>query len=1073
MRTAPKILLGLATVLLISLVGCLLREQTTEHSSQTSPPRKANHPNQPTPSQPTPPPSSQPPSPSQITAPPIQAELSAHDTAHEEIADLLSAIGPLDTPEKRAQVTAQIKTIEVQKRKAIEAKAKALGIPLVQTRSDGSRILLDHFQGNRPIYIENHNANAAISTNAHLVRQTSPFNVDGSGILIGMWEVFLGRPSHQEFGNPSRYSPIDGSGTDDHATHVAGTLIAQGISSSRKGMAPAASLLAYNTSNDISEMTAIGAASPNDTNKIVISNHSYGIISGWDSVDNVFWGTFINDSTNTNDYDSDFGRYSSDARSIDAIVSSLPYYLPFYSAGNHRNDGPPFSGETWTHNGFGGTSYTYNSATHPRGDGQYKNGYDSIAGEQTSKNILTIGATNDAVSSGNRNLNNATLSSFSSTGPTDDGRIKPDLVANGVSLSSSSGASNTSYINFSGTSMSSPNATGSAALLVDYYKNRFPGQAMRASTLKALLIHTADDLEDTGPDYRTGWGQINTLAAANLISAHAEYPDGLIRENSITTSQTSQTFNISAAGDEPLKVTICWTDPAGPSQFGHDSRSQNLLNDLNLRIDGPGGTFYPWIMPYVGNWTTSTIDDPATTGINTVDNVEQVLIPNPTAGNYTVTVDFAGSLFGGSQVFSTIFSGLSTNDLVITPPSSLNPSGPQGGPFNIEQFTFTLTNVSDNQTLAWTASEDVNWLEIEPTSGSLAPGGAATVSIDLNSTTSVLPDNLYQANLTFRDITSGIDSIYSINLRILPNGTLPIIENFENELPDYWSISGTNNARTLVTGSYGPNNGTRHLQMDASPTGLSSNTLTLSANLTNSSNVSLSFWARESSDELHPAPTSPYTGSANFDGLAISPDGTTWYPVFTFPSFFSSYTQFTIDLDQQLTTYGIQYTDSFQICFSHYDDFSYPNDAIFIDDISLTGDQLTPIEQWRLTHFGITEATGNAANDADPNNDGITNLLAFALGLSPFERTSNPLTLQLKDDEFRLSYSRSLDALASGLTFQIEYSDNLQDPWSTLDVNESVLGTTNGLQSVLTTLPPGSSGKRFARLVVTDPLSNN
>ena len=119
-------------------------------------------------------------------------------------------------------------------------------------------------------------------------------------------------------------------------------------------------------------------------------------------------------------------------------------------------------------------------------------------------------------------MSKATISSFSSTGPTDDGRIKPDLVANGVNLTSTD-IGGYDYLTISGTSMSSPNACGSATLLVDQYKRLFGG-AMRASTLKALLIQTADDIGNPGPDYFFGWGLINVKRAADLLIEQREFP---------------------------------------------------------------------------------------------------------------------------------------------------------------------------------------------------------------------------------------------------------------------------------------------------------------------------------------------------------------------------------------------------------------------------------------------------------------------------------------------------------------------------------------------------------------------
>jgi subtilisin family serine protease len=109
--------------------------------------------------------------------------------------------------------------------------------------------------------------------------------------------------------------------------------------------------------------------------------------------------------------------------------------------------------------------------------------------------------------------------SFSSLGPARDGRIKPDIVANGHDVYSASSSGDSAYATKGGTSMATPNAAGSAALLIE--RARLAGRTLRASSLKGLIIHTADDLGTAGPDYKHGWGLINAQAAADLIDSAA------------------------------------------------------------------------------------------------------------------------------------------------------------------------------------------------------------------------------------------------------------------------------------------------------------------------------------------------------------------------------------------------------------------------------------------------------------------------------------------------------------------------------------------------------------------------
>ncbi len=122
------------------------------------------------------------------------------------------------------------------------------------------------------------------------------------------------------------------------------------------------------------------------------------------------------------------------------------------------------------------------------------------------KNILTVGAVNP-IAAGYSSAADVLMSSFSSWGPTDDGRIKPDVVADGVGLTSSIASSNNAYATYSGTSMATPNVTGSLLLLQEYYVQLHPGIFMRSATLKGLTIHTADEAgPNPGPDYQFGWG---------------------------------------------------------------------------------------------------------------------------------------------------------------------------------------------------------------------------------------------------------------------------------------------------------------------------------------------------------------------------------------------------------------------------------------------------------------------------------------------------------------------------------------------------------------------------------------
>jgi hypothetical protein len=422
-------------------------------------------------------------------------------------------------------------------------------------------------------------------------------------------------------------------------------------------MASAATVDSYDWNNDASEMISRGAVVAGDPGKIQLSNHSYNYIGGWNYVGGAVTWEWHGSGSSSTSVEDDFGRYNTYARDADSMAYNAPYYLVFRSAGNERSDNPS-SGQSVALTP-GGTAVTYDAATHPGGDGTYRGGYDTIGFNALGKNVITVGSASDAVAGGLRSPAQAEVSYFSSWGPTDDGRIKPDVVANGDSVYSTLGSGDNAYGAYSGTSMASPNACGSASLLIELYNRLFPGQAMRSSTLKGLLIHTADDRGLPGPDYQYGWGLVNAKAAADVIRISRDSPDtATLVENQLTSSLLTRTHPFAWDGISPLRATLCWTDPAGTATTTVDSRSPRLVNNLNLKIMAPDGTEYrPYVMPFVGTWTQSSMALPATTGINNTDNVEQIYIAAPPLpGTWQAVVSIPASPTA-TQHYSLLMSG--------------------------------------------------------------------------------------------------------------------------------------------------------------------------------------------------------------------------------------------------------------------------------------------------------------------------------------------------------------------------------------------------------------------------------
>lgn len=541
----------------------------------------------------------------------------------------------LADPQQRALVVAEMTAAENARYAAVRAKAENLGLPVKIDGPMGGLAILHDFRGNEPLYRGTLNANAAISTGANLIRQASPYNLTGSGLKVGVWDGGSVRNTHQEFDTTRVVRKNTNAPFDDHATHVAGTIGARGIRAAAKGMAPFIAIDSYDWSGDYAEMTAAGAASATDNpaTKIPVSNHSYGA---------------------ANPTVADMGRYEADCNSTDALLAALPHYLAFWAAGNEQDDpviGRPFSGyQTITFNGL-------------------------------AKNVMTVGAANDAVTAGIRDVSKGLLASFSSMGPCDDGRIKPDIVANGVGLYSCvSSNNNISYDTYDGTSMATPNAAGSAALLQQLYRPRFGARLMPASMLKALIIHTADDMGRPGPDYQYGWGYMNVKAAADLILAHKADPSvPKLFENTVTSSAKVRTTSVTWDGVSPIRATLVWTDPPGAAQTASNSRTPNLVNDLDLKVVAPDGstTYLPYVMPFVGSWTSASMTANATKGTNKVDNVECVDIPAPTqTGTYTVHVGLYGTnrLTGADQPYSLVVTAGAVPVPTPAPPPPTNAS---------------------------------------------------------------------------------------------------------------------------------------------------------------------------------------------------------------------------------------------------------------------------------------------------------------------------------------------------------------------------------------------------------------
>ena len=520
--------------------------------------------------------------------------------------------------------------------KVLNSKAAQLGIPLVLKDEEGQEygFLKNLDENNIPEYTYLRNQVSQTTIGVDKVKNGGSANLDlsGSGVRLGIWDGDV-RITHQEFSGRISRGDTFGGTLSNHGTHVTGTVGATGVDASAQGMSHAATLRVFNTNNDISEMANEAAAS----NPIVASNHSYGPDYGW-----VFLPTgwdWIGGNNQIEDWR--HGAYLQEAIAYDQVARNAPFYSIVVAAGNEQTNG---TANAHTHGGSGNfTDF------HPI-DGV---GGDCLPNDATAKNVITVGNAL-AIPGGYAIPGDVVLSQSSSVGPPDDGRIKPDLVAQGNGVYSSEAASNANYDFMSGTSMSAPAITGSIGLLTQHWSNTHSGSSpLRAATMKALLIHTTDEAGPApGPDYRFGWGLANIERAARVISLDGVVGCRNIYEASLGSASSYQ-FSFDWNGQEPITATLVWTDLAGPQSTSGviDEPTRRLVNDLDMKITKSTTTFRPYVL------NPNSPNNPATTGINNRDNVEKIYIANPTSGTYTLNVSPNGSISSGPQNFSIILTG--------------------------------------------------------------------------------------------------------------------------------------------------------------------------------------------------------------------------------------------------------------------------------------------------------------------------------------------------------------------------------------------------------------------------------
>lgn len=377
-----------------------------------------------------------------------------------------------------------------------------------------------------------------------------------------------------------------------HATHVMGTVGGAGIIQELyTGYAPKATLIGQLFSGAVTNADAYV-----QDYGMVITNNSYGSV-----VDDCAFN----------------GLYDLSARILDQQAYDLPELQHVFASGN---DG------------------LSTCAPYPAGFKTVLGGY------QAAKNIITVGSVdykND-------------ISSFSSRGPVRDGRLKPEIMAQGDFVAST--WTNNIYSYNNGTSMATPGVSGGLALLVQRYRQLNAGANPESGLLKALLCNGASDRGNTGPDFRYGFGSMNLVRSVKMMEDAAYF-------NTIVTQGNTNVHTINVpANTAQLKVMLYWQDPPAAIMA-----NKTLVNDLDLQTITPS---LVTVLPAILDTFSSNVNNVATTGADHMNNIEQVVINNPATGNYDLRVIGTTIAQNPSQEYYLVY------DII---PESLVLNNPVGG----------------------------------------------------------------------------------------------------------------------------------------------------------------------------------------------------------------------------------------------------------------------------------------------------------------------------------------------------------------------------------------------------------
>lgn len=360
--------------------------------------------------------------------------------------------------------------------------------------------------------------------------------------------------------------------------------------------------------------------------------------------------------TNSSYSDGCNGGYTSNAQRVDLQMNSNDHLLHVFSAGNSNNQNCGY-----------GAGNQWGNIT-----GGHKQGKNVIA----TANVFYDGA----------------LVSSSSRGPAHDGRIKPDIAANGQNQLSTD--ENNQYLTFGGTSGAAPGIAGISAQLYEAYMNLNNGDFPNNALIKAVLLNSANDAGNPGPDFRFGWGIVNGLRAAKCIE-EGRYLSGSIGQGG------TQTHTVTVpSGTKELRIMVYWSDPAASP-----GATTALVNDIDMVVVDPStNSHLPWVLNPAPNATT--LNNNATTGADHLNNMEQVLLSNPAAGIYSVNLS-GYDIPVGPQEYWVVYEVIGSN-IEVTYPNL----GESFKPNTTETIHWDATGITGNVTLEYSTNNGTAWNNI-------------------------------------------------------------------------------------------------------------------------------------------------------------------------------------------------------------------------------------------------------------------------------------------------------------------------------------------------------------------------